>query len=276
MFQSYAIIPAAGSSTRMGCDKLLLPWGPSTLIEQVLSAWFASRVGRVIVVVRPDDTRLRDCCHAAGAEVVIPEVPPSEMKVSVQLGLRYVQQRYSPQPTDVWLLAPADMPRLSPRVINRLLEDRGCPRGMHPRADLRRHAAGSPRAVSLVPGRRGAAACPAGFDSNVTRAISRARRGLPRTRRVGRCGYARGLPAAELPFRPPAATQVAWDSVPSLSGKTPQPTRVCRDGVPTYARAPTVTQVAWDSVPSLSGRTPQPTRVCRDGVPNLRHVRTAP
>ena len=68
------------------------------MIERVLSAWFASRVGRVIVVVRPDDTPLRDCCHAAGAEVVIPEAAPSEMKVSVQIGLRYVQQKYAPRP----------------------------------------------------------------------------------------------------------------------------------------------------------------------------------
>ena len=124
MFQSYAIIPAAGSSSRMGCDKLLLPWGPCTLIEHVLSVWFASRIARAIVIVRPDDSRLRDCCRAAGAEVVTPDVPPSEMKVSVQIGLRYVEQRYAPPPTDVWLLAPADMPRLSSRVIDALLEDR--------------------------------------------------------------------------------------------------------------------------------------------------------
>ena len=33
MFRSFAIIPAAGRSVRMGRQKLLMPWGDATLIE---------------------------------------------------------------------------------------------------------------------------------------------------------------------------------------------------------------------------------------------------
>jgi molybdenum cofactor cytidylyltransferase len=119
--QSFAIIPAAGHSVRMGRPKLLMPWGEATVIEHVIAAWRASRVTRVVVVVRAGDAELIEKCRAAGAEVVTPDVPPPEMKVSVGHALTYVQSNFSPQPSDAWLLAPADMPRLSPQVVNQLL-----------------------------------------------------------------------------------------------------------------------------------------------------------
>ncbi len=120
---SFAVIPAAGHSVRMGRPKLLMQWGDSTVIEQVVAAWRASRVTRVVVVVRADDAELIEKCRAAGADVVAPAVPPPEMKVSVAHALSYVQSKFSPQPSDVWLLAPADMPRLSPQVVNQLLDE---------------------------------------------------------------------------------------------------------------------------------------------------------
>ena len=41
--RSFAVVPAAGRSRRMGRPKLLLPWGESTIIQQVLGAWRASQ-----------------------------------------------------------------------------------------------------------------------------------------------------------------------------------------------------------------------------------------
>jgi CTP:molybdopterin cytidylyltransferase MocA len=49
--------------------------------------------------------------------------PPEQMKDSVALGLAWARQSCSPGEKDVWLLAPADMPRLSPQVIDRLLQE---------------------------------------------------------------------------------------------------------------------------------------------------------
>jgi molybdenum cofactor cytidylyltransferase len=43
------------------------------------------------------------------------------MKDSVQAALVHIRDRYQPHPHDAWLLAPADLPRLSPAVINQLL-----------------------------------------------------------------------------------------------------------------------------------------------------------
>lgn len=119
--RSFAIVPAAGRSQRMGRPKLLLPWGATTVIEQVLAAWKASQVSAVIVTAHPDDDVLIARCWAAGADVVIVDPPPIDMKASVAAGLAYVEATYHPEPTDVWLLAPADLPRLNARLIEQLL-----------------------------------------------------------------------------------------------------------------------------------------------------------
>jgi molybdenum cofactor cytidylyltransferase len=58
MFRSFAIVPAAGRSARMGAPKLLLPLGDRPVIDWVLAAWTASRVTRTVVVVRADDAPL--------------------------------------------------------------------------------------------------------------------------------------------------------------------------------------------------------------------------
>jgi molybdenum cofactor cytidylyltransferase len=105
----------------MGRHKLLLPWGDSTLIEAVLARWQASSVDRVVVVVRPSDEELIRVCRQTEAEVVVPASDPKEMKTSVQIALRHIEERYAPRDSDAWLLAPADMPELPSQVVDKLL-----------------------------------------------------------------------------------------------------------------------------------------------------------
>lgn len=122
-FRSFAVIPAAGQSLRMGAPKLLLPWRGIRLLEATLAPWKASGVEQMIVVVRPDDPDLALLCREQGVEVVVPSVPPPEMKTSVQLALTHIEKEFAPSPRDAWLLAPADMPCLSPDIIRRLLAE---------------------------------------------------------------------------------------------------------------------------------------------------------
>jgi molybdenum cofactor cytidylyltransferase len=105
----------------MGEPKLLLPWKTGTVIEQVLATWQASSVNRILVVLRQDQQPLIRICERWGVEVVVPEEPPAEMKRSVQAALGHIKQRYQPADEDVFLLAPADMPRLPTELIDRLL-----------------------------------------------------------------------------------------------------------------------------------------------------------
>ena len=119
--QTFAVIPAAGRSQRMGRPKLLLPWGDSTVIEHVLAAWRDSPVHRVVMVVHPDDGELADVARRCQATVVRPEVPPAEMKESVRIALEHVAAEFAPAADDAWLLAPADMPTLDRATIDRLV-----------------------------------------------------------------------------------------------------------------------------------------------------------
>jgi CTP:molybdopterin cytidylyltransferase MocA len=125
----------------MGGPKLLLPWGAGTILDAVLTAWKASRVHAVVVVVHPDDADVGEACRRHTVDLVIPEPPPEDMRASVLAGLQSLAATHRPTDEDCWLTAPADLPRLSTEVINLLV------------------AAHSPRAgacrVPVFQGRRG-------------------------------------------------------------------------------------------------------------------------
>ena len=75
-FRSFAIVPAAGQSTRMGAPKLRLPWRGKTIIEHTIGAWLQGGVDRVLVVVRADDRELADLIRQAGAIAVVADPTP--------------------------------------------------------------------------------------------------------------------------------------------------------------------------------------------------------
>lgn len=117
----FAILPAAGVSQRMGQPKLLMPWGGRTIVEHVLAQWLGAGLERVVLVVRPDDQNLLRVTRVTGVDVVCPPQPPTEMKVSVAWGLRWLRAHHHPDTCDYWLLAPADMPTLSATTIGTLV-----------------------------------------------------------------------------------------------------------------------------------------------------------
>jgi molybdenum cofactor cytidylyltransferase len=121
MFRSFAIVPAAGRSVRMGRPKLLLPVAGRPVIDHVLTAWTASKVTRTVIVVRADDSDLLDRCRAFAVDVVTPAHPPADMKASVLLALAHIADCYGPTDGDAWLLAPADLPRLATPLIDEML-----------------------------------------------------------------------------------------------------------------------------------------------------------
>jgi molybdenum cofactor cytidylyltransferase len=120
--RSFAVVPAAGLSQRMGQHKLLLPWQGATVMDQCLQTWTASRVTRTIVVVRAGDQALIEICQRYDVDLIRPDADPPDMKRSVQYGLNHACVRYRPDDADIWLMAPADMPGLRSSLIDRLLE----------------------------------------------------------------------------------------------------------------------------------------------------------
>jgi molybdenum cofactor cytidylyltransferase len=120
----------------MGQPKLLLPWpmkdaiqpwlcskvgeiSTSTVIDRILHAWTSSRVDEVVVIVRNDDQALLEACSRWEVSIVQPEIPPRDMKDSVQNGLRYLQ-KCKPNSYDRVFIAPADLPTITSKIINRL------------------------------------------------------------------------------------------------------------------------------------------------------------
>src|SRR4051794_285429 len=120
----FGLVPAAGHSARMGEPKLLMPVASKPLIAHTLAAWQQSRVDRIIAVVRPGDDALAAAVmnrsKAQGpkskVELVVPDVPPPDMKASLQAALRHIERQHTPNTSDAFLVAPADMPRLSTAI----------------------------------------------------------------------------------------------------------------------------------------------------------------
>lgn len=120
---AFAILPAAGHSVRMGAPKLLLPLAGKPLVLHAIDAWKKSSAQTIVVVVRAGDQPLVDVVRMAGVAWVEADPPPPDMKASIQAGLTYVERQYAPAADAAVLVAPADMPRLSPATIDRLLAE---------------------------------------------------------------------------------------------------------------------------------------------------------
>lgn len=106
----------------MGEPKLLLPLGSQTVIARLLRVFSREEIADCIVVVRGDDTDLRDEVLAAGVTLVQLPIDPPDMRSSVEHALAEIRRRYSPTPDDGWILVPADHPMLEPAVLDQLIE----------------------------------------------------------------------------------------------------------------------------------------------------------
>jgi molybdenum cofactor cytidylyltransferase len=114
---TYALVPAAGLSRRMGRPKLALPLGGRTVLEHLLAALRVGGIDRVVVVFGPHTPELVPLAEGAGAEVCVQAETTAHMRDTVEHGLRWLEERYRPRSDDTWLLAPADLPALDAHVV---------------------------------------------------------------------------------------------------------------------------------------------------------------
>lgn len=111
-----AVVPAAGWSRRMGREKILLPFGRSTMLGTVLTKLARARVPRVAVILRPDRSDARRIAQEAGAEVLINPHPDDEMLVSIRLGVELLLAT-----ADALFVWPADHPAVAPDTLRLLV-----------------------------------------------------------------------------------------------------------------------------------------------------------
>jgi len=111
-----AIVPAAGMSTRMGQNKLLLPFQGKPLIGHAVDTLLASAVAEVIVVLGHDAGKLRE--KLAGKQVRFVDNPSYRegLSTSVRAGINAV----SAQAVGIMIYL-ADQPLLEPDEVNLLI-----------------------------------------------------------------------------------------------------------------------------------------------------------
>lgn len=146
--RTFALIPAAGKSTRMGRPKLSLPLGERTVLGHVIAALRRANIDHVLVVIGPHVPELVPIVEAADAEYLLLKEETPDMRATVEAGLRHIEERYSPQPGDAMLLVPGDHPRLNSGVVSLLLEAR----------------AGNPKKSIFIPTHQGKRGHPALID----------------------------------------------------------------------------------------------------------------
>jgi len=117
MANVYAVVPAAGQSRRMGTQKLLLPFGGTTVVGQVVRTLRAAPVRGVVVVVSPAGIDVTDEVRRAGAETVVNPGHDADMLSSVRCGLRAL-----PPDCDAALVALGDQPTLRAGLVAAMIE----------------------------------------------------------------------------------------------------------------------------------------------------------
>src|SRR6516225_1601839 len=116
----FGVVPAGGTSTRMGRPKLSLPFRGRTVLECVLDALRLGGCDELLVVLGPQAADLELLAGRAGAHVcVLPEQTP-DMRATLEVGLRWSERHFRPRDNDAWLLAPADHPTLDPSIVQLL------------------------------------------------------------------------------------------------------------------------------------------------------------
>ncbi|MCS7223841.1 MAG: nucleotidyltransferase family protein [Armatimonadetes bacterium] len=117
LFSVAAVLLAAGKGIRMGEDKLLLPIGDRSLIEETVSLFVNAGVDPVIVVVRSEDERMKALLQPLGVTVAENPFSDSEMLDSVKIGVKKLPL----QECRAFLIHPGDQPLVEPATVRRLI-----------------------------------------------------------------------------------------------------------------------------------------------------------
>jgi molybdenum cofactor cytidylyltransferase len=112
-----AIVLAAGSSRRMGSQKLLLPLGNGTMIEQVVDHVLNSKVDKVVVVLGADHQKVKQALGDRPVQFCVNTEHEKGMFSSVICGLRAL-----PEDAGTALIYLGDQPGIPPAVTNAVLE----------------------------------------------------------------------------------------------------------------------------------------------------------
>jgi molybdenum cofactor cytidylyltransferase len=108
-----AIVLAAGQSKRMGQQKMLLPWGETTVIGQVVSTLLATGIEDIHVVVGGSQSELLDVLQEYKIDTIFnKDYRNGEMLTSIQVGLRWLGKN-----TEAVLVVLGDQPQIESQIV---------------------------------------------------------------------------------------------------------------------------------------------------------------
>ena len=110
-----ALVLAAGQSKRMGQPKMLLPWGKTTVLGQVLATLKQSNILEIVVVTGAARIEVEKICAAFEALVTHnPDYDNDQMLLSLQIGLRTVREKTF---AEAALICLGDQPQVQERSV---------------------------------------------------------------------------------------------------------------------------------------------------------------
>jgi molybdenum cofactor cytidylyltransferase len=111
-----AVVLAAGSSTRMGRNKLLLDLGGETIVRRAVRAAVGAGVDQIVVVLGHEEPRLRAELEGLPCSPVVNPDHAEGAGTSVRTGVRHVAAG-----TDAIVVVLADMPFVTAEMIATLV-----------------------------------------------------------------------------------------------------------------------------------------------------------
>ena len=115
--QVAAVVLAAGRSQRMGQPKMVLPWGDTTVIGQVVRTLSLANLREIVVVMGGARQEVEAALKESPARIVYnPRYAQDQMALSLQVGLASL----SPE-IDAALIALGDQPQIQPEVVQQVL-----------------------------------------------------------------------------------------------------------------------------------------------------------
>ena len=113
----WCLILAAGESTRMKQQKLLMPWNGKTVVEATVERALASNADEVLVVTGSHRSEIESLLKPSGVKIVVNESYQDGMLSTVLCGIKTI-----PSAVDAVLVMLGDQPMVQTSVINRIIE----------------------------------------------------------------------------------------------------------------------------------------------------------
>lgn len=112
-----AIVLAAGQSTRMGQQKMLLPWGHTTVIGKIISTIWEAGVHDIHVVTGASHDELEKILKEFNVKIIFNnDYSNGEMLTSIQVGLRTVGGE-----AEAALVVLGDQPQIEANIIQAIV-----------------------------------------------------------------------------------------------------------------------------------------------------------